>query len=32
MLLLVKSDGAWRVVCQAWDRAGAGKPIPGELL
>ena len=32
MLLLVKSDGAWRIACQAWDRAEAGKAMPGELL
>jgi ketosteroid isomerase-like protein len=32
MLLLVKSDGAWRIVCQAWDRADAANPIPGDLL
>jgi hypothetical protein len=30
-MLLVKSDGAWRIVCQAWDRAG-GKPIPDDLV
>jgi ketosteroid isomerase-like protein len=32
MLLLVKSDGAWRIVCQAWDRAGVGKLIPDNLV
>jgi ketosteroid isomerase-like protein len=30
MLLLVKSDGAWRIVCQAWDRAGQGEGDSGE--
>jgi hypothetical protein len=32
MLLLVRSEGAWRIVCQAWDRASAGNPIPGDLV
>jgi hypothetical protein len=28
MMLLVKTDGAWRIVCQAWDRAGEANPVP----
>jgi ketosteroid isomerase-like protein len=32
MLLLVKSDGAWRIVCQAWDRAEPGKTVPDDRL
>jgi hypothetical protein len=32
MLLLVKSEGAWRIVCQAWDRADAQRPIPEEWV
>jgi Domain of unknown function (DUF4440) len=32
MLLLVKSEGAWRIVCQAWDRATPANPIPGDLI
>jgi hypothetical protein len=31
MLLLVKNEGAWRIVCQAWDRATPSNPIPREL-
>jgi len=32
MLLLVKSEGAWRIVCQAWDRAAPSNPVPDELI
>jgi ketosteroid isomerase-like protein len=32
MMLLVKSEGAWRIVAQAWDRANASNPVPDELL
>ena len=32
MTLLVKSDGAWRIVAQAWDTEGAMRAIPEELL
>jgi ketosteroid isomerase-like protein len=32
MMLLVKSEGTWRIVCQAWDRATPSNPVPGELL
>lgn len=31
MILLVKSDGAWRIVAQAWDTEGAMR-APEELL
>src|SRR5262245_53265348 len=32
MMLLVKSEGAWRIVAQAWDRATDASPIPGDWL
>ncbi len=32
MLLLVKTDGAWRIAAQAWDRASGLNPIPDSLL
>jgi hypothetical protein len=32
MLLLVKDDGAWWIVSQAWDMEGPDKPIPRHLL
>jgi Domain of unknown function (DUF4440) len=32
MLLLVKDDGAWRIVSQAWDAENPSKPIPPDLL
>jgi hypothetical protein len=28
MLLLVKDEGQWRIVSQAWDRATAENPVP----
>lgn len=31
-LLLVRSDGRWRIAAQAWDTASAEKPVPAELL
>jgi hypothetical protein len=31
-LLLVKDEGRWRIVAQAWDMEAGGKPIPAELL
>ena len=31
MLLLVKTDGAWRIAAQAWDAEGPSKPIPPHL-
>jgi len=31
MLLLVKTDGAWRIACQAWDTEGPSKRIPPHL-
>jgi hypothetical protein len=32
MLLLVKSDGHWKIAAQAWDKETHGVPIPDELL
>jgi hypothetical protein len=32
MLLLVKSESAWRIVSQAWDRESRSNPIPDELI
>ncbi len=32
MLLLVKTDGAWRIAAQAWDKASGLNPIPDSLL
>jgi hypothetical protein len=32
MLLLVKSEGAWRIVSQAWDRESRTNLIPDELI
>lgn len=32
MLLLVKSDGRWRIAAQAWDRESAANPIPARWL
>ena len=31
MALLVKEEGRWRIVAQAWDKEGPGRPIPPEL-
>ena len=31
MMLLVKTDGVWRIAAQAWDRVSASTPIPEEL-
>ena len=28
MMLLVKTEGRWQIVSQAWDREGESKPIP----
>lgn len=30
-ILLVKDAGRWRIVAQAWDNAGAGRPVPADL-
>jgi ketosteroid isomerase-like protein len=30
-LLLIKDEGAWRIVSQAWDTEGEAKPIPEHL-
>jgi ketosteroid isomerase-like protein len=32
MLLLVKTDGAWKIVSQAWDRESPSTPIPSRLV
>jgi len=32
MLLLLKTEGVWRIVCQAWDRVSPANPIPAELI
>jgi hypothetical protein len=32
MLLLVKNEGAWRIVSQAWDGEGPAQPIPSSLV
>lgn len=32
MMLLVKTDGRWRIVSQAWDTERAAGPIPEDLL
>jgi hypothetical protein len=32
MMLLVKSDGHWKIAAQAWDKETSGTPIPDELL
>ena len=32
MMLLVKSEGAWRIAAQAWDRVTSSNPIPDELM
>lgn len=32
MLLLVRSEGRWRIAAQAWDKASADNPVPGSLL
>ncbi len=32
MMLLVKTEGCWRIVSQAWDTERAAGPIPDEFL
>jgi hypothetical protein len=32
MMLLVKDEGAWRIVSQVWDRASDMRPVPDDLL
>ena len=32
MMLLVKTDGRWRIVSQAWDTEAESKSIPLDLL
>ena len=31
-LLLVKDEGTWKIVAQAWDMAGENRPVPERLL
>lgn len=32
MMLLVKTEGRWQIVSQAWDTENESKPIPADLL
>jgi len=32
MLLLVKSEGQWKIVAQAWDKASEANPLPDALV
>jgi hypothetical protein len=32
MLLLIKNEGVWRIVSQAWDTESPSEPIPGDLV
>lgn len=32
MMLLVKTDGRWRIAAQAWDKAADTRPIPARWL
>jgi hypothetical protein len=32
MMLLVKSDGQWKIAAQAWDKETDTLPIPDDLL
>jgi len=32
MLLLVKSEGQWKIVAQAWDKASEANPLPDTLV
>ena len=32
MLLLVKSEGQWKIAAQAWDREGEANPLPDALV
>ena len=32
MMLLVKTEGVWRIAAQAWDRVSASATLPEELL
>jgi Putative lumazine-binding len=31
MMLLVKEEGRWKIVAQAWDKASSTLPLPGDL-
>ena len=32
MMLLVKTEGRWQIISQAWDNESEAKPIPADLL
>ena len=32
MMLLVKTEGRWRIISQAWDNEAEAEPIPADLL
>lgn len=32
MLLLIKTEGVWHIVSQAWDKAVDAQPIPSDLM
>ena len=32
MMLLVKTEGRWRIISQAWDNEAEARPIPADLL
>jgi hypothetical protein len=32
MMLLIKNDGVWRIVAQAWDTESQANPMPADLL
>lgn len=32
MMLLVKDEGMWRIVSQAWDKESPSNPIPARLV
>ena len=32
MMLLLKTEGRWQIVSQAWDTESDSKPIPADLL
>jgi hypothetical protein len=31
MMLLVKTEGRWRIVAQGWDKASEARPVPPHL-
>jgi hypothetical protein len=32
MMLLIKQEGRWRIVAQAWDMENDSKKLPSELI